>query len=76
MDREAWVLYDTRTGKRVAISSYLSKDQAQWDLDNIRKRDKQVPVRTHELLPYLEVIALTEETWGSKPGDIIDGRTA
>lgn len=71
MEREAWALYDTRTGKRLAMSSYLSKEQAEWDIDNMKKRATKVRLRTEHLLPHLGIVQLTAETWGSTPGDII-----
>jgi hypothetical protein len=76
MDREAWALYDARTGRRLAMSSYLTAEQAAWEVDNLRKRDKEGKLRTemHDLMPHIGFIKLTPDTWGSKPGDIIDGR--
>jgi hypothetical protein len=76
MEREAYALYDARTGKRLAISSYMTAEQAAWEVDNLRKKDAQgkLSERVHEMLPHIGYIKLTLETWGSKPGDIIDGR--
>jgi hypothetical protein len=75
MDRDVWALYDTRNGKRLAMSSYLSKEQGEWDIANMKKRDAQLRMRTHDLLPHIGVIELTQDTWDAKPGDIIDGRS-
>jgi hypothetical protein len=78
MEQEAWALYDARTGKRLAVSVYLSVEGAAWEVDNLRKRDKEgkLSSNVHEMLPHIGYIKLTPETWGSKPGDIIDGREA
>jgi hypothetical protein len=74
MEREAWALYDTRTGKRLAMSSYLNKEQAKWDLENMTKRDKEKPLQVSHIIPYIGIVQLTDETWNSLPGEVIDGR--
>lgn len=76
MEREAYALYDVRTGKRCTFSSYLTAEEAAADLDNLRRRDAEGQLRpdVHDLMPHLGFIKLTPETWGSRPGDIIDGR--
>jgi hypothetical protein len=74
MEREVWVLYDKRTGKRMAMSSYLTKQQAEWDLDNMKRRDSKERMQVHNLLPHIGIIQLTEDKVDIKPGDIVDGR--
>jgi hypothetical protein len=71
MEREAWALYDTRTGKRVSNLSYATAERAGAHVDRLRKRNRP---NIRQLLPYLRFIQLTDATYGSNAGDIIDGR--
>ena len=66
-------MYDTRTGKRVGMASCgMTEWQARWSLSQVRERDERGGrPDLHDLVPHLDVVELTEETWGSKPGDLI-----
>lgn len=75
MEYEAWALYDARTGKRCSMESYSTVEQAAYALERIRKRDAEGKRKDiHDLIPHLGFVKLTPETWGSNPGDVIDGR--
>ena len=72
MKRRAFALYDRRDGKRGQMSSYLTHEQAEEAIAYYRRRDAAGGrPDIHDFIPHLAVVELTEETWGSQPGDVI-----
>lgn len=67
-----WILYDKRTGKRVASASYMTEQQGLDDIGYFRARDARGKRQDiHDLIPHLGVVESTPETFGSRPGDVV-----
>lgn len=71
--RTAFALYDRRTGRRVGMSiAGITRRHAQQTLQALHDRDARGRrPDLHDLIPHLGVVQLTEQTWGSQPGDTI-----
>lgn len=71
--RRAWAFYDRRTGKRCGMAvAGMSRKSAERELEWLRVRDaKGGRPDIHDLIPHLDVVELTDQTWGSRPGDLI-----
>lgn len=65
MDREIWAWRDSRTGARVSISSTMTKEQAERELEDWRRRDARGGrPDLHESMPFIEVYRVfPEEDW-------------
>lgn len=66
-------MYDTRTGQRVGMSiAGTNQTQARRTLAAVRRRDARGGrPDLHDSVPFFGVVELTDETWGSQPGDVI-----
>ena len=64
-EREFWGWVDTRTGKRVSVTSTLTREQAERALAGWHERDRLGGrPDLHELMPFVEVAKLAPgEGW-------------
>ena len=70
--RQAWTWVDSRTRKRVSITSTMTREQAERQLAHWRERHaKGGRPDLHEAMPYIVVTQVPEHLWGSEPGDVI-----
>lgn len=70
-----WTIYDKKTGKRLTIFSYDTREQAEGDInDCMAQMMKGKRSDLLHLIDSIGAIEITHETYGSFPGDIIDGR--
>lgn len=72
MTRESWTWVDSRTRKRVSITSTMTREQAEQQLAAWQERDaKGGRPDLHDKMPYIVVAQVPEELWGCQPGDVI-----
>lgn len=70
--RESWTWVDSRTRKRVSITSTMTREQAELQLAHWQERDaKGGRPDLHEAMPFIVVAQVPEHLWGSDPGDVI-----
>jgi len=71
--RRAWAFYDRRTGERCGMAvAGTTREWAEKELAGLRERDaKGGRPDMRDLIPHLDIVELTAQTWGSNPGDVI-----
>ena len=70
--RTAFAFCDTRTGKRVGMSSFMTHKQAEDEYDYFLERwAKGGRPDLHEQLLFMSIVEIAIGAWGTRPGDWI-----